>query len=474
MLADIIPSGVDREGNEVSFDVWSTLRSNDADTQHWGRSHEWKRSREKYLAWYESKTQDGRKNPYSRSRSFLLSQRETADMIEHIAGVNCSHGQGFNGNAISAEEMRLCNTSQYIVRKDNDDHRGLDLSPELDDEDFERDSNYLLSGLADRTDGVEGDCSCFPPRHGLGGDNDEMSPDEGGFDPGDLIFHPHCLEIYKRVAALRLGSAEPTHVPAFADWWDSDGRANFVPSHESVTRDQWYRHEPGCEFVVANPLQIPALAKIIEAAQRPQSDFDASKNSPFGAKETICTSSNHDIFWELPSELRDMVVSSLDSKDIANLRLASRAFGHLPITLWHDLLRKEVPWVWEAWSNRPYPFMSCTTRPELEARDQAMKERFQAMRRFGQEHKAKEKKLIVLEERRFRKPRAVQQLSRLKTDWHYLYCQLARERKNIKGLQNRERIWKTIEYIVRRITDPDENPDSAMKAHEKAFPFRGP
>jgi hypothetical protein len=41
-------------------------------------------------------------------------------------------------------------------------------------------------------------------------------------------------------------------------------------------------------------------------------------------------------------------------------------------------------------------------------------------------------------------------------------------------LQNRERIWKTIEFIVRRIAQPDEDPNSATEAHEKAFPFREP
>jgi hypothetical protein len=82
--------------------------------------------------------------------------------------------------------------------------------------------------------------------------------------------------------------------------------------------------------------------------------------------------------------------------------------------------------------------------------------------------------LIAREESRFRESRAVQQPSRLETDWHYLYCRLAWECKNIKGLQNRERIWKTIEYIVRRIADPEEDPKSAMKAHKKVFPFRGP
>jgi len=473
VFADIVPSGVDREGNEVSFNAWLTLHDLTSDSAgDWGPSRWDNKHGEAYLSWFEGKTQDGRKNPHSRSRSFQLSQEKSADYIEHIAGVDCGYFKGFNGNAISAEEMRLCSTAQYIVIKDGDFHRDLDDSPEPDDEDFERESNYVLSGLATRTDGLEGNCSVSPVRHGLSGN---MSPQFlGGFDQGDLIFHPHCLEIYKRVSALRLGGSEVTHVPAFADWWTSDGKHNEPPYHQSIlaVSGQWFEHTNGHEFVAANPLQVPALTAILEAARRPHEGFDASKNSPFGAKEVTGTSNTQDVFGKLPSELRDMVVSSLNSKEIANLRLASRTFRHLPITLWHDLLKKEAPWVWEAWSDRPYPYMSCTTEDELEARDQAVKARVHAIQGLGDEQKANQKKLIIQKERQFREPRAVQQLDRLKTDWHYLYCQLAREWKNIKGLQNRERIWKTIEFIVRRIADPDE--EDPYGAHNKAFPFRGP
>jgi hypothetical protein len=249
---------------------------------------------------------------------------------------------------------------------------------------------------------------------------------------------------------------------------------NSPPVHKSVGGGQWYEHDKASEFVVANPLQISALTATFEAARRPRG-FDANERSPFGVKDTTGTNKNNsDIFGKLPNELRDIVLSSLGSKDVANLRSASRTFRHLPITLWRELIEKEMPWIWEAWSDRPYPFISCTTRSEFEAHDQAVKGRIQATQGLGDEEKTKQRDLIARDERRFRESRAVQQLSRLETDWHYLYCRLSREWKSIKGLQNRERIWKTIEYIVRRIADPDEDPISAKKAHEKAFPFRGP
>jgi hypothetical protein len=316
-LVDIVPSGVDGEGNEVSYKVWEAT-----DCEKWDDKPEFwnlynrdsvrEEQVERYRAWFEEKTQDGRKNPHSRSRSFQLYQDESADLVEHIAGVDCGGGHAFNGNAISAEEMRLCNTAQYIVEKDGVMYHDLpEWTPESDDEDFERESRYFLSGLADRVCGLEGDCTTYPERHGLKGD--DMSPNEyDGFDRGDLVFHPHCLEIYKRAAALRLGSAELTNVPAFADWWNSDGRVNSPPCHPSVSDcgGQWLEHSSGCEFIAANPLQIPALTAIFEAARRPD-DFDAMNLSPFGEKETNGTNVNSDIFGKLPNELRDMVLSSL-------------------------------------------------------------------------------------------------------------------------------------------------------------------
>jgi hypothetical protein len=470
---DCVPSGVDRDGNEVSLKTWLTVigEQSDNDTGCWGPNSEDTRGGT-YQEWFEEETKDGRKNPHSRTRSFRFSQEESADMIEHIAGVDCCQNNGFNGNDVLAEEMRLCNTAQYIVEANGRFHRDIDWTSEPDDEEFERENTYLLSGLADRTGGLEGDCTTYPERHGLkGGD---MSPNEyDGFDKGDLVFHPHCLEIYKRAAALRLGSAELTNVPAFADWWNSDGRVNSPPCHPSVSGcgGQWFEHSSGCEFIAANPLQIPALTAIFEAARRPD-DFDAMNLSPFGEKETNGTNVNSDIFGKLPNELRDMVLSSLGSKDIANLRIASRNFRHLSITLWRELIEKEMPWVWEVWTERPYPFISCTTRPELEAHDKAVKDRIQAAQGLGDEKKSKEMERIAREESRFRESRAVHHLSRLNTDWHYLYCRLAREWKNIKGLRNRERIWESAEHIVRRIAHPDEDPKSAMEAHEKAFPFR--
>jgi hypothetical protein len=428
---DVVPSGVDSEGREVSFRVYLALQGQVLD------NHDvWFDYCRDYWKWYNSKVPDGRRNPYAPDNASAHGR----NFVEHIAGVNCEHRQGYNGNAISAEEMRLCTTVQCIVPKDSEAHGEMpDWFPASDDEDFERDSKYFLSGLGDRCGSWEDYSSVEPQRHNF----DDINPmNTGGFEMGDLAFHPHCFEIYKRVSTLRLGKAD---IAKWADWWGRDCEDPCTVFHPSVeaANDQWWNHNQGDEWLAANPLEIPALTAIFEAAQRPH--FNA-RNSPFGTESTTYTDSS-DLFGKLPSELRDMVLSSLSSKDVASLRLASRSFRHIPTTLWHDLIQKEMPWIWEAWSDRPYPFMACTTKQEYRKHVQAGR-------------------------KDFRKPRKVRQLDRLQTDWYYLYSQILREWKNINGLQNRERIWKSIEYVVRRVENPDEDIDIARRDHEDMFPHR--
>jgi hypothetical protein len=181
-----------------------------------------------------------------------------------------------------------------------------------------------------------------------------------------------------------------------------------------------------------------------------------------------------DSFDRLPKELRDMVIEHLGSKDIASLRVASRSFRHLPYTLWHRLIKKEMPWIWEAWTDRPYPYMSRTTERELITHYETTEGLVQAAEALppGSEQRSVHEELIAHNKAEFRKPHPVEQLDCLHTDWYYLYCQLRREWKNIKGLQNRERIWKAAEFVVRRIATPDEDLSVAEQEHAKAFPYQ--
>ena len=85
-----------------------------------------------------------------------------------------------------------------------------------------------------------------------------------------------------------------------------------------------------------------------------------------------------------------MVLAYLSSKDIANLRLASPVFRKIPIILFRRLLLDDMPWFWEA---RDFPVRE--------------------------------------------------------TNWYEVYRKV--QSWTFKGLQNRKRIWKDVEVIVRRI-----------------------
>lgn len=391
---------------------------------------------------------------------------------EHIAGPNCEDTQSYNGNHISAEEMRTCTTVQCLVEKTSQMRDWLpEWESEPNDEDFETESNYFLSGLGDRIGSWEDDGFCSPRRHNVG----ELDPALGnrrGFTSGDMPFHPCCFEVYRRVSEYRVGSAD---VEGLAEWWTEVQEGSIMPMHAAVRhgRAEWWQHRAGDEFLAANPLQIPALSVLFKAAIRPQGSFNA-RSSPFAACSTAL-SYKSDLFGRLPEELRNIILSQLSSKDIANLRLASRVFRHLPITLWHDLLKKELPWIWEAWSDQPYPALACTTRNEFDLVDNALHSRLEALKALKgdqqtaigearSEHKKRHAELL--------EPRQVQRLHRLGTDWYWLYCQINQEWKNIKGLQNRERIWKTLEFVVRRVDRPEEDVHAVIGEHSRLFPFR--
>jgi len=85
---------------------------------------------------------------------------------------------------------------------------------------------------------------------------------------------------------------------------------------------------------------------------------------------------------------------------------------------------------------------------ELEAHDKALETRAESLLDLPDEQRAAQRRAIAQARSDIRKPRPAQNLDRQHTDWHWLYRELKREWKNLKGLQNRERIWYVHSYIV--------------------------
>lgn len=81
--------------------------------------------------------------------------------IEHIAGAGCTRGSGYNGNMISLQEMKGCRAIQCLMKKE------AGWQPEADDEDFELESEYFLSGIGDGSPDESSLSDLSAVRHGV-------------------------------------------------------------------------------------------------------------------------------------------------------------------------------------------------------------------------------------------------------------------------------------------------------------------
>ena len=160
-----------------------------------------------------------------------------------------------------------------------------------------------------------------------------------------------------------------------------------------AAQEQWWEHHPGCEYLVANPIDVPGLQASIKCNLRTYPPQEAW----FGLEDEERDHHSPDGFQKLSVELRGMILNHLGSKDIASLRFVTPAFRCVPNTVFRRLVLEELPWVWEADS-----------------------------------------------------------LPVRQTNWYQFYCKARHLWTTFKGLQNRRRIWKDVEEIVYRINGVKE------------------
>jgi hypothetical protein len=395
---------------------------------------------------------------------------------EHIAGPNCTHLSGYNGNRISVEEMRGCCTFQYLCPKP------ASWQPQSDDEAFEteKDFDFFLSGLTDHvTSRDEPYTDVFPPRHECRlphGDNVFWSQEEAAVTA--MPFHPTCLEVYKRASLFRFGKID---IKALVDWYrleaDLTHFSRDFPRHEAVKRgnEQWWRHIRGDEWLAANPCFVPALPPIFERVKdfhpvergyhREVFDVNRVQSRPMREYQP------GDVFARLSFELRLEVLSYLGSRDIANLRLVTRVFRQLPQSLFHQLLLREAPWLWETWCPLPYSCWAANSRSKLERVDKMLHEQQSDLENWhmrvlseGVSTNENEAAILALrtkgtpriqameeEVKQLYQPHDVPMLPRPGTNWYQLFLEITRQWGSLKGLRNRERIWADCNYILDRI-----------------------
>jgi hypothetical protein len=226
-------------------------------------------------------------------------------------------------------------------------------------------------------------------------------------------------------------------------------------------QEQFWLHEPGKEYLAANPLYVPRLPSLLLTAIKEVKDF-GPRIGAFNLSQSVVSSitprkSAHqsaDPLLSLPNEIRLMVVECLGSRDIANLRLASRAFRQLPVSLWYQLVRKEMPWLWEAWdeneSTHTPSFWTAATANEIRV---LSKRRTRYMKVLREEYQESDLDPNIIENMVSWPPTVPPQikLPRGKTNWYELYSGITRNWSQLKGLQNRRRIWEDLEEIIKRI-----------------------
>ena len=405
--------------------------------------------------------------------------RHKARCYEHIGGPGCQNRQAYLGAHISVEEMRGCHTVQCIVpKKEGWESRS-------DDVEFERDSQYVLTGVADRMPSSGSRLKFAPVRYGV--DNIEaetnfvletVCPSSPRIEFTLMVckqsqeelrniglpFHPTCFEIFIQATRKFLNFVDVDTLVQIRDTSCLAAKKFPVRHHQHVLDglDQWWNHRVGHEYLAANPIFIPALKPILESAASNDKNFSV-QNSPFEKRHrTTALSPAQDPFLAFPLEIILGIVDHLNSPDIATLRLSSHAFTHLPIALWHRLIVKEMPWLYEAWSSDPKPYHWATViaqdlheeKKRLEEFNRDIEERREVIQRNMPEVYDE----WVKNEPKWEWPehperRDVLDLSPVKlayetTNWHRLHHDITGHWNQLKGLQNRARIWDAVMQII--------------------------
>ncbi|KAJ5125081.1 uncharacterized protein N7515_008906 [Penicillium bovifimosum] len=382
---------------------------------------------------------------------------------EHI-GYYDSPMSGYSLDAISPEQAKGCRTAQFLV------HKSTATQPWQSDalhESWEVKGDWFLSGICDGIPSRDVDIPrVWPARNGMEdieADNELPSYREGGPNGVAMPFHPWCFDIFCRQSKVQF---QEINVSGLMMWRNSEldwDVFRSFPRTEEVNRarEQWWNHEDGSEHLVANPLFVPGLPALLRDAVREHIVSDSTSSHEVMKSSQVmksCYTSRHtgksDPFYYLPWEIRLLVIDYLCSDSINNLSRASLAFANLPNSVWHKLVRKEMPWLWEAWEESECMhttlLWSKVSTAEMRSNLRESSHYAQVLMECSYSREDAQEAAV----RRFPLPLAEPdevKLPRANTDWHRVFTQIRLNWENLKGLQNRQRIWRDVEEVVRRI-----------------------
>ncbi|KAL3452847.1 hypothetical protein BJX65DRAFT_264933 [Aspergillus insuetus] len=350
------------------------------------------------------------------------------DGLEHIGAQGCKSRAGSSGYCFSKEEMKAAQTVQSLVLKPTD------WEPAPDDHEIERSSNYYLTGICNGMLGREAPTPALPVRHGKLAIEPKCPFLETRWDSSDGIpFHPWCLGMFLQQCRFRLDYLPINELvwmflnpPHEAIEWLM---MKFFHSEEKSMRGEGRR-------ITKNPFSVSELRPLLERATATGLSFSVD-DTPF----KIRRDTTRDCFSKLPQELRLSLLENLRPGDIASLRLASRSFDYIPIFFWYRLLCRDMPWIWEVWSDEPPYFWATVTYDDIRQNEKE-----------GYEPKPGSKERVVLSHSIDVDKHLVEWTLPNppldKTDWYMLYRDIRRLYRRSEVLQNRERIWQTQDRIL--------------------------
>jgi F-box domain len=286
-----------------------------------------------------------------------------------------------------------------------------------------------------------------------------------------MPFHPTCFDIFTRLSKQHFGKIDVHGLMTWRNLHFSDIGDKVPFSHDpNVARanKQYWAHHEGSEYLSANPLYIPGLIPILNAAGAADASFHPQHSAfaplPSQIANRKLNTRKEDPFLDLPQEIREDIVDRLCSNDIAALRLASRAFHQLPICLWYHLLKTEMPWLWEVYSDHipsPWTALEVTDlKSSLKDKEEFERERLRRRNVIWQEmpeilevwDRDRDEGYVgvdVFSDAEEMARRIGRKCKREGTNWYLLYREV--KKAGLKGLRNRERIWRDFGVILEEI-----------------------
>ncbi|KAH7549011.1 hypothetical protein BM1_10784 [Bipolaris maydis] len=320
--------------------------SNDCDTADKERANyrsivrEFHQSPLKICPTHDTWDSDGR-YLYTRDRRFQYLKDRLQDQqhgpprfpLEHIASPTCQSVQGINGHKLSVAEMKGCRNHRFLLPKPSH-WVPPDWKPEAVDNIFEKDSLFVLSGEANGSYESMAGQFVYPPRYGL--DRVPVSAnsankgcwDRGSWEP--LPVHSYCLDMYAKASYRRLGHVDLHDIWLWREMCSNPARFGFAdevnspyPGIGKTNEIDPFSHHAGNEWMVANPMEIPGLAK-----------------SPL---------------FKLPVELLDNIFAFLDDLGVSAIVATCGTFRRHAQPLYRRRVIRDMSWFWEVPEGRPYP-----------------------------------------------------------------------------------------------------------------------